>query len=252
MWNKDDGNATRNYQKLDYLTGAKGIACLIVSFNHFIVFWPANKSFPVTLLINGTYMLFLFYFLSAFLFGLDFFERGSIDKLEKSALMRAFRFILPVFCVCLFIWFLMKFHAYDAYDQMTAVTMRSRKESDALNYHTQYSLLQVVRTSVSSVLGKGTTRFTFTLWMLPIMTYGYVLSVFVALCIDKLKPPYAILAILTGMYFCNYDKDMFLGGGIICVFICSEKDVVRTKMDFFSGNICRDICAWDRKYNFAQ
>ena len=71
----DRGNTKveSGFQRLDYLTGAKGIACLIVSFNHFIVFWPANKPFPVMFLINGTYMLFLFYFLSAFLFGLDFF-----------------------------------------------------------------------------------------------------------------------------------------------------------------------------------
>ncbi len=221
--------------KLDYLTGAKGIACLIVSFNHFMVFWPAGKAFPLPFLINGTYMLSLFYLLSAFLFGLSFFNRSSLEKLEKGALMRAFRLILPVFFACLFIWALMKLHMYDGYDQMTAVTLRVRKEADALNYHTQYSLWQVLKTSVSSVLGKGTTKFAFPLWMLPKMTYGYVLAVFTALCIDKLKPPFSILAVATGMYFCDYDNDMFLGGVLLAYLFVRKREWFERKWSSFLG-----------------
>ena len=174
-----------------------------------------------------------------------FFERTSMARLEKAALMRAFRLILPVFFACLFVWLLMKLHAYDGYDQMMAVTLSSRKESDTLNYYTQYSLWQVLKTSVSSVLGSGTTRFMFPLWMLPIMTYGYVISVFVSLCIDKLKPLFAMIAIAVGVYFIkNYTYDMFLGGVLIAYFFVRQRKWFEWKWISILGILAGIVALW--------
>src|SRR6185437_16408809 len=104
--------------RLDYLDGLRGIAALLVVFNHYALsFYPAafSKSLgefhtkshletiffntPLAILVNGSFAVCLFVLLSGFVLSIKYFQNRDIPHLQKSAVLRYFRLLPPIlFC----------------------------------------------------------------------------------------------------------------------------------------------------------
>lgn len=185
MENVGQKNAV-NAVRLHYLTGLKGIACLIVMLNHFLgAFTDITpwKEKVFCLFFNGSYMVNLFVILSCFFMAYSFFQNRK--KLGKDILTRYFRLAIPLTVVMLLICVLQHIGAYQ-FDRILSITNSQRKESDKLNYYTAYSPWEAVKTALTCMFS-GTTKFTFPIWMLPTLFKANMFTALICLAVEKCK-----------------------------------------------------------------
>lgn len=195
------------------LTGIKGAASLIVMTNHFaamfLVDWASiYKRFPFSALFNGTCMLYLFYFLSAFFVAQSYFRHHDRGKLQKQILLRAPRLILPVFFVCCFVFLLGR--VLSRCGMVLPVGMPPVMQPGGEAYAAAYSLRSVFTRPITCII-EYTTDFTFVLWMMPRMYFGFFIACIWMLSIDEL--PLWCAGCLTlaacAVVFCRIEDETF-------------------------------------------
>ena len=230
---------------VDYLTGLKGFACLVVSFNHFAGMFTDRMVFPWTrfpwaFIFNGTFLVSVFYLLSSFFIAYSFFKKEDFSKLGQTLFCRSFRLILPIFFTCILIWGLMKLGAYASYEAVREITNSTRSESDALNYFTSYSFIDTFTVSFSSIY-KSTTKLTFVFWMLPQLYKGFFITIFIMLIMNTLKPIAAVITACTACFFINWLMGtgyVIFAVGVLFAFIYTRYDKIFTYTFSIVGGGC--------------
>ncbi len=117
-------------KRIPYLEGLRGIAALLVVFNHYsLAFYPAvySKAFsemhtgskwesvfyntPLSIIFAGNFAVYLFFLLSGFVTTFAYFTKGE-DKevLARLSLSRYFRLLFPILICNLVIFFILQFH----------------------------------------------------------------------------------------------------------------------------------------------
>ncbi|HXT85225.1 MAG TPA: acyltransferase [Verrucomicrobiae bacterium] len=126
--------------RLDYLDGLRGIAALLVVFNHYALsFYPAafSKSLgefhtkshletiffntPLAILVNGSFAVCLFVLLSGFVLSIKYFQNRDIPHLQKSAVLRYFR-LLPPILFCNLLAFFILLNNFNFNQQVSMIT----------------------------------------------------------------------------------------------------------------------------------
>lgn len=188
------------------LTGLKGIACLIVMLNHFAgVFFTQGQrpweQYPlITLLFNGTFMLYVFYAVSGFFVAYSIYHANrQKDNLAEKLFYRYFRLAIPVLVICAAIFVLQRLNLFAAYDQVKYITDSVRSENDAMNYYCKWGVGAVIKTALIAPI-KTTTQFTFVLWMLHYIYKGFFVAVILSLITKPMKPLPAACTLLAGCF----------------------------------------------------
>lgn len=216
-----EGRASR----LDYLTGLKGLACVIVAFNHYVggfINYTAWRDKLYCLFFNGTYMVNLYIILSCFFIAYAYFMDNK--RLGKILLTRYFRLSLLIMTVMLLVSGLQHIGAYQYWDKILPFTDSQRKESDRLNYYVVYPASDAVKTAFACLFA-GTTKFTFPVWMLPTLFKANMITALICIALEKCRPGCkAILFLATYYLTTKYAGEMVAGCvyGVFLAWICVD------------------------------
>lgn len=137
-------------EKLNFLDGLKGIACLCVAINHFInVFCSRtvvqdnekalfaynliNNNPVLRLLHNGNFYVMLFLLISAFLTSYLLINKKDMLYYKTTIFKRALRIILPVFAVCLITYIISKINGFENINKLQEITLSITKDVKCFN-----------------------------------------------------------------------------------------------------------------------
>lgn len=196
-------------EKLNFLDGLKGIACLCVAINHFInVFCSRtvvqdnekalfaynliNNNPVLRLLHNGNFYVMLFLLISAFLTSYLLINKKDMLYYKTTIFKRALRIILPVFAVCLITYIISKINGFENINKLQEITLSITKDVKCFN---NISLIKVFTIPITCLF-KITTDFNMVFWMLPVLYKGFFISVILSFLVEKLKPKKAVIILI--------------------------------------------------------
>lgn len=165
-------------ERLYYLDGIKGIACLMVAAHHFCalfgyVFWGTDILADKTeLFYNGTWCVRLFFMISAFLLASSVYRTCSVKSVRNTVIKRYLRLALPVFGVTLLIWIMSQFGLFYNME----LTHICQDPDYTGGYDVKRPFLQVFTTSFGTTIFAGNSDFNNKFWMITPLFWGNMLA----------------------------------------------------------------------------
>lgn len=121
----------RQSGRIDWITGLKGWCCFTVVMLHLIAcffedaLWAgrgelgfSGKSYhyisltPINILFNGSFSVYIFWTISAFLIAYSWYSKYSLEDMERKILNKYFRVILPIAAIIVLSYVLIKLDFY--------------------------------------------------------------------------------------------------------------------------------------------
>lgn len=202
-------------KKINWISGIKGICAIIVLLRHFAnAFLPAlhtgniadtkffwrgfsienivNNS-PLYLLINGGYVVYIFWLISAFLLSFYYFSYENDNlQMAKKAIKRYVGLLFIILVTYLMAYFLMKGNFfYNIYAGKV-----SNSEWFCGFYNWNPSFLQVLQSLFLDTFLTANVPFNPVLWTLKVEFLGTLLEIFLLIMFSKLKNMKAIICIV--------------------------------------------------------
>ncbi|MCP1355479.1 acyltransferase family protein [Aneurinibacillus migulanus] len=202
----------RKTNKYRYLDGVRGLAALIVVFNHFAgLFFPGatggevefshsstellfNKT-PLFVIFNGHFPVCLFFVLSGYVLSLKYFEYKDNAVLVTGILKRYFRLLPPIFFSIFVGYFLMKLSLL--YNDSASKISLSPSWNELWSIEPNF--FSALKEAMFGVFFQGTNNYNLALWTIRYEFYGSLLI-------------FSILAL-----FGNHSKRFFIYGIIMAI-----------------------------------
>ena len=217
-------------QKLDYVSGLKALACLMVFNFHFIHFFycgmyslsPSDlctDSFelligktPLCLLIAGKFAVRIFLAVSGFFVGYKFFLQGDVRSLKEGAAKKYFRLVFPMLTAGMAIYVCMKLGLY----RNAEATMQIGSQVFAGNYNQfEPSLLGALKEAVFGGVLFGENQYNGPIWCMNYEFLGTLLVTVLLLCLGNKKIRYVVYAAVVLIFLKTDFLAVFLGM-IVC------------------------------------
>lgn len=182
-------------QRIQWIDGIKGIACVMIFVHHFMLaFYPStyfgnetvSHSFwdiylsqsPYGVIINGNFYVCIFCILSGLLISLQVWNRqGDLQKISESMLKRYFRLAFPVAGVSFVVYVMLKLSVFSNLEvaKITGSTWLSSF------YHEKYTIKDVFVHSFVKTWTESDGSFSTAFWMLTYIFYGSFLAYILAI-----------------------------------------------------------------------
>lgn len=212
-------------KRISYIDGLRGIACILVFVNHFLMaFFPASylggdtvshisggldtwyASSPVSVLTNGNFMVCIFFILSAYIISCKILQNAdkdnALDSISNSFLKRYFRLFLPVFCVCILILILSRLGLF--FNNAAAAVTGSGLMTGRYTY--PLSLYELFSSSFARIWFKADETFSNSFWMLSTLLIGGFLSSILSIMAGKHNRRMLILYGFFALIFIHLDS----------------------------------------------
>ena len=116
-------NTGQRIYSLDYI---KGIACLIVAYNHFknIYFLRVQGiwgEYIIRFFTNGGYMVYIFLGISFYLAAAKFYREENY-KWGENITKRYFSLLIPVLCMYVFVFLINQLNGFQFYEKVIEIT----------------------------------------------------------------------------------------------------------------------------------
>lgn len=172
--------------RIKWLDGLRGIACIFIFYHHFsLAFLPAMfygnavpsqfgdfeawfAQAPVSVFLNGNFMVALFCMLSGTVISMQVMKLQDKSKLSDIITKRYFRLMLPVFAVGFLVFLLSALHLFSHFDAATITA------SPWLTYYYKepITFLTFLRSSLIDTWFFGSDILSTAFWMLSKMFFG--------------------------------------------------------------------------------
>lgn len=236
--------------RLYWVDGLKGIACLLIFTHHFLLaFYPASyyginsvshfkydtwfATSPISFIVNGNFLVHLFCILSGLLISYNLIKNFNIDRVSNSLLKRYFHFSIPILIVGLVVYIMLKFHLF------TNISTSLLTGSSWLSsYYTNIlSLKQILISALINTLFVGDDMISTAFWMMSYIFYGtfltYILN-FISFHKNR-KILYFYIILLVILIFLNSYMACFVIGYLLAYGMIKIKNKLGSKIDSFIG-----------------
>lgn len=236
-----------SHEKLGYLEGLRGLAALVVVFNHYVfAFYPAlNSGDPkemhtrlafemyifntpfLNLFYAGNFSVCIFFILSGFVLSKSYFEKREKDILAYNAVRRYFRLVMPVFLTVIVSLILKKFSLF--YNVQASEITKSLSWLKQL-WNIQPSLYSAVQQGLYGTFINNENSYNPVLWT---MTYEFMGSLFVFSFISlfgNLKRRGYIYVITAFLLLNNYYLGFLVGMFLSDVIYAKNKEIKLSKL----------------------
>ena len=198
-------------RRIEYIDGLKGLCGIWVCLYHYIVaFFPAGfigwgsgiadsekcaayfGNFPVSIVKNASFPLYVFFALVAFIPALNYFRSGSDAGIRRQAVKRYFRLMPPVLACALFgyaVW-----ASGGMFNRELAADVACNW--DRAFYTADLSLAGALFNGVFDAFWTGNSDYCSVLWCLNVIFFGSYLSYAVLLMFGQLRSRWAVYAVL--------------------------------------------------------
>lgn len=210
-----------------HLEGLRGLASLIVVFNHMAVaFYPAlyngninqihtrnsleifiSKN-PLNIIFNGNTAVCIFFILSGYVLTNKFFKTQDNNIIISSALKRYIRLAIPIFVSILFVFILMKLNMFY---NITAAELSKSDFWLGQFWKFNPSVWDMIYNSFYKVMLIGDSSFNTVLWTMNTELLGSFLVFITALFIYRIKRRYVLYIPLLYIFFNTYYFAFLLG-----------------------------------------
>lgn len=206
-------------ERLKYIDGIKGIACILVMAYHYhalfgYTFWGTDfLADKLDIVYNGAFYVRFFFVMSAFLLGVSFYRNVSVEKIKLTIVKRYLRLSLPVFGVSLLIWIMERIGCFYNTQIGSFVT-----DVDILNsFQTKHSILDIFTLPFIKTIFRGECSFNNNFWMMTCLFWGNLLVIGIILLTKSrnrmVKYIFALLILFSLILNDNYFP--FIAGTIL-------------------------------------
>ena len=215
--------------RIESIDGLKGLCGIwIVIFHYLLAYaafgyigWESGvaapdraewyfRYFPYSVLSNGSWPLYIFFAIIAFIPAFIFFQKGTFDNLRRQVTIRYFRLFFPVAgCIlsALLVW-----KAGGFFSQPLGNLLNNNW--DKAFYTTVPSLKNALFCAVYKTPFAGDSEYCSVLWCMSLILYGSYFSYLAIMGVAMLKRRYLIYCGLFLLTFADPSYTAFLGGMI--------------------------------------
>lgn len=185
------------------LEGLKGIACLIVAYNHFYNLFGKDEEISLTItkifnpFINGSYMVYIFIGLSFYFVALKIYKSSEMNY-GIFAINKYLRLVLPIFFLCLTIFFLNKIGIFNSLSKALEL---SGGGDNAINYESANKVRNVLWVPFAKCLFTAVTDFAFPIWMIHYIFLGAFITIIISLVLKDMNL-WLSMIVAAGVWFC--------------------------------------------------
>ncbi len=226
-------------KRLDYIDGIKGLCGVWVCIFHYILaFFPAGyvgwecgvpeaerfsryfENFPVSILKNASFPLYVFFGLVAFIPALVFFQNHDDGAVRRSALKRYFRLMPPVLACVLAAYAVFACGGMFNAELAADVSCNWNKAF----YATELSLPGAIENGLFSAFFFGAGEYCSVLWCINVIFLGSYLSYAVILLFGRMRRRGILYAVLFGLSVLIPNYAAFVAGIAAADLVVSRKN----------------------------
>lgn len=191
-------------KRISYIDGLKGLACILVFVNHFLMsFFPASylggdtvshitggldtyyATSPFSFITNGNFWVCVFFILSAYILSLKIFRNSdsdnALESISNSFIKRYFRLSFPVFCICVLILIFTRLGWF--FNGAAAAITGSGLMLG--RYEHPLSLYELISCSFAKIWFQSDETFSNSFWMLSTLFLGGFMSCILSIMAGK-------------------------------------------------------------------
>lgn len=203
-----------NSNRVYWVDGVKGLACLLIFLHHFSVgFYPASyfgetqtvhsafdlafSQSPFSFFCNGNFLVHIFCLLSGFVITYSF--SGDMRKLSNSVFKRYFYLSLSVLSVSLLVLILYKLNLFS---NMSAAQITGSSNWLGVYYNSPLTLKNAIQTSFIDVWFYGNAEFNTVFWMLTYILRGSAITYLINIALqDKKEGALVFVLVFVTIYY---------------------------------------------------
>lgn len=195
-------------QRIESLDYIKGVACLIVAYNHFKNIYPLRVTgifgeYVIRFFTNGGYMVYIFLGISFYLAAVKYYRTADY-RWGENVKKRYVSLLLPVLSMYVLVFLLNKADAFRLYEKVTEITGGG---DPAIHYPIDDSLKKMMAVGVLKTLISGSSDYIFTFWMLNRVVKGFLITLIISAIMkeNKIKQACFYAVIFLAIIYVNYD-----------------------------------------------
>lgn len=181
----------RKQDRIDWMDGLKGIACILIFVHHFLLmFYPAVhygeavptkcrgldiylSQSPLSVIVNGNFLVALFCIISGIVISLQIMTMEDKNQLADIVLKRYLRLMLPVIPVGLCVYVMLRTGLFQHWE----VVNHTQSPWVTHFYQEPISFVQTIRIVLVDIWFWGNDRLSTAFWMLADLFYGTFWSI---------------------------------------------------------------------------
>lgn len=224
-------------ERITWLDGVKGLSCLLIFLHHFLlIFYPAIhfgdsvisrfhnidtalSQSPLTVLVNGNFLVALFCTISGMVVSLQVMTLSDKTKLSDIFVKRYFRLTLPLLPVGLMVYVMLQLGWFTHMD----VANSTQSPWAPLMYPAPFSLGHTIKSALVDTWFFGDSTLSTAFWMLNKLFYGTYVSAVLSVISWKYRRSWIVYLILSLVFFNRGDLMLaFILGTLLASLFSAE------------------------------
>lgn len=204
-----------NHERLEWLDGLKGIACLLIFTHHFcLAFYPAIhygngaisnlfgidtylSDSPLSVLLNGNFLVAIFCIISGVVISIQVIGMMDKTKISEVIVKRYFRLMIPLLPIGILVYFMLRFGFFSNFDASSYTNSPWMVQY----YNNKLGFIETLKLIFIDTWFYGSDTLSNAFWMLSQLFYGTFLSIILSMISWKFNKHTWIIYVMIAVCF---------------------------------------------------